>query len=181
MNISNKYTCKHTYIFPVNIHVNLTLSLRFGNFAVSLRLLLIKFYNWYRRYIIISAIICILDTLPHTKVRANFIQYPSLLVGLDWKNSTDLSYSCTRDYTQRNIFEILLNQPEIRLYLPCSNWFVTKRTSVWFQINQKIVNIIWFQFDLTRFKRRLSVHMSTNSFSIMISSVQKKIGWVLVT
>jgi len=25
------------------------------------------------------------------------------------------------DYTQRNIFEILLNQPEIRLYLPFSD------------------------------------------------------------
>ena len=32
--------------------------------------------------------------------------------------------------TQRNLFEILLNQTEIRLYLPYSNWFGTKRTSV---------------------------------------------------
>ena len=37
--------------------------------------------------------------------------------------------------TQRNLFEILLNQPEIRLYLPFSGWFGTKRPSVWFQFN----------------------------------------------
>ena len=37
-------------------------------------------------------------------------------------------------YTQRNLFEILLNQPEIILYLPFSYWFGYKRTSVWIQI-----------------------------------------------
>ena len=31
-------------------------------------------------------------------------------------------------YTQRNLFEILLNQSEIRLYLLFSDWFGTKRT-----------------------------------------------------
>ena len=31
------------------------------------------------------------------------------------------------------------------------NWFGTKRTSVWFQINRKMVNTIWFGFDLIRF------------------------------
>ena len=30
-----------------------------------------------------------------------------------------------RRYAQRNIFEIILNQPEIRLYLPCTDWFGT--------------------------------------------------------
>ena len=38
--------------------------------------------------------------------------------------------------TKRIFFEILLNQPEIRLYLPFSDRFGSKRTSVWFQINQ---------------------------------------------
>ena len=33
-----------------------------------------------------------------------------------------------RLYTQRNIFEILLNQPEISFYLPFSDWFETKQT-----------------------------------------------------
>ena len=33
--------------------------------------------------------------------------------------------SC-RIYTQKNLFEILLNQPEIRLYLPFSGWFGTQ-------------------------------------------------------
>ena len=32
-------------------------------------------------------------------------------------------------YTQRNLFEFLLNQTEIRLYLPSSGWFGTRRTS----------------------------------------------------
>jgi len=54
-------------------------------------------------------------------------------------------------YTQRNLFEILLNQTEIRLYLPFFDWFGTKRTSVWFHINQKMVNTICFRFDLMRF------------------------------
>ena len=38
-------------------------------------------------------------------------------------------------YTQKNLFEFLLNQTEIRLYLSFSDWFETKRTSVW--------NIYW--------------------------------------
>ena len=59
--------------------------------------------------------------------------------------------------TQRYLFEILLNQTEIRLYLPFSDWFWTKRTSVWFQINRKIVSTIWFRFDLIRFGKDFSV------------------------
>ena len=55
-------------------------------------------------------------------------------------------------YTQRNLFGILLNQTQIRLYLPCTDWFGTKLTvSVWFQINRKIINPIWFRFYLIRF------------------------------
>ena len=46
---------------------------------------------------------------------------------------------------------MLLNQPEIRLYLPFSNWFGSKRTSVWFRINRKMVNKIWFRVDLITF------------------------------
>ena len=57
-------------------------------------------------------------------------------------------------YTQRNIFQILLNEPEIRLYftifrLICDN----KRTvSVCCsKINRCMVNTIWFLVDLMRF------------------------------
>ena len=46
--------------------------------------------------------------------------------------------------------EILSNQPEIRLYLPCPGRFGTKRTSVWLQIDRKMVNTIWFWFDSIR-------------------------------
>ena len=38
--------------------------------------------------------------------------------------------------------EILLYQPEIRLYLPFSDWFRIKRTSVWLQNNRKMENAV---------------------------------------
>ena len=44
------------------------------------------------------------------------------------------------------------------MYLTFSNWFGTKRTlSAWFQMNQKMVNTIRFQFDLIRFRKYFSV------------------------
>ena len=57
-------------------------------------------------------------------------------------------------HTQRNLFEISLNQAEIKLYLPFLNSFEAKRTSIWFQINRKIVNTIWFRLDLIRFRKK---------------------------
>ena len=45
-------------------------------------------------------------------------------------------------YMQRNIFEILLNKLEIRLYLPFPINFGSKRMSVWIQPNRKMVNIM---------------------------------------
>ena len=56
-------------------------------------------------------------------------------------------------HTQGNLFVILLNQTEIRMYLPYSDWFGTKRRSVRLQINQKMVNTIWIRFDLIRFRK----------------------------
>ena len=44
-----------------------------------------------------------------------------------------------RAHTQRNIFEFLLNQTEIKLYLRFSGWFGTKRTSVCFKSNRKMI------------------------------------------
>ena len=58
-------------------------------------------------------------------------------------------------YTQKNTFKILLNQPEIRLYLPFSDWFGTKRTSFWClnQSENGKYNMIsgWFNKILKRF------------------------------
>ena len=62
-----------------------------------------------------------------------------------------------RVYTQRNLFEILLKETEIRLYLPFSDWFGTERMLVWFHINLKVVNKIWFRFDLIRPRKYFSV------------------------
>ena len=53
-------------------------------------------------------------------------------------------------YTQRNLTGILSNQIQIRLYLPCTDWFGTIRTAVWFQINfffslkRSFVNFLYF-------------------------------------
>ena len=44
-------------------------------------------------------------------------------------------------YTEKSFLEILLNQPKIRLYLPFSDRFGFKRTSVCIQIN-------WIQTDV---------------------------------
>ena len=68
-----------------------------------------------------------------------------------------LSTEWTLFYTQRNLFKILSNQTEIRLYLLFSDWFGTKRTFVWFQINLKMITTIWFRFDLIRFWKYFSV------------------------
>ena len=40
---------------------------------------------------------------------------------------------------------------------PFSDWFRTKRTFVWFQINRKMVNTIWFRVALIRFQKDFSV------------------------
>ena len=61
--------------------------------------------------------------------------------GLNWAlvilRDSSLSASCT--FTR----EILLNETEIRLYWPFSDMIWTQtRTSVWIQINQKMVNTI---------------------------------------
>ena len=55
---------------------------------------------------------------------------------------------------QRFLFEVLLNQPEIRLYFIIFNdWFGTQTDVVrlLFQIDRKMVNTIWFRVDLIRF------------------------------
>ena len=49
----------------------------------------------------------------------------------------------------------LQNWSVIILYLPVSDWFGNKRTCQFvFQINLKMVNTIWFRFDLIRFRKK---------------------------
>ena len=59
--------------------------------------------------------------------------------------------------TQRNLFQILLNYTQIRLYLPFSDSFGTRQTSVWSQISRWMENTIWFMFDWIRFGEYFSV------------------------
>ena len=78
-------------------------------------------------------------------------------------------------YPQRNFFEILLNKTEVRLYLSFSDWFGTKPTSIWFQINRKIVNTIWFRFDLIRYRKKFSECIADLPYAKLI----KKVNYVL--
>ena len=61
-------------------------------------------------------------------------------------------------YTQGKISRIALILTHIRLYLPFSDWFGIKLTSFCFKINRKIVNTIWYRFELTRFEKVFSVY-----------------------
>ena len=58
---------------------------------------------------------------------------------------------------ERNHFSVSLTIFLSRLYLPYSDWFGTKRTSVRFKINRTMVNTIWFRVDLIRFRKDFSV------------------------
>ena len=80
---------------------------------------------------------------------------------------TAVTNSCPRGYTQRNLFDFSLNQPEIKFYLPFSYWLGTKRKSVWIQINRKMVNKMWFRFDLIRIWKDLCVW---NTLQLVIAS-----------
>ena len=78
-------------------------------------------------------------------------------------------------HTHRELFfEILLNQTEIRLYLPSSDWFGTKRLSVSFQINLKMVNTLWFQFNLIIFRKDFSVCTPSYQFAVITAWIIMK-------
>ena len=73
-------------------------------------------------------------------------------------------------YTHGIFFlEILPNQTEIRFYLPISDWFGYKRTSVVFQINRCMVNTIWFRVDLIWFRKDFEM---ISKRSLCVFSVQ---------
>jgi len=55
------------------------------------------------------------------------------------------------------------------MYLPFSDWFGTKRTSVWFQINRKMLNTIWFRVDLIRFLLCVGGRILLGSLSEVLS------------
>jgi len=78
---------------------------------------------------------------------------------------------------QRNLSEILLNQHEIRFYLSFSDWYETKRPSVWFQINRKMVNTIWFRVDLIRFRKDFS---TCTEMKWRLSSNRDQLLWIIV-
>ena len=110
-------------------------------------------YRHKQTFIFSSRVQTIIPIFEYYWIRCIFdITCPSFKV---YRTRNQLSRNKLDAYTQRNIFEILLNQPEIRLYLPFSEWF--GRMSVWIQINRCMVNTIWFRVDLVRFGKYFSV------------------------
>ena len=84
--------------------------------------------------------------------------------------SNSTGYDCVYDFIfvifmwfvlnqkkNRSYNHILLNMIVEKLYLSFSNWFENKRNAIWFQINRKMINKIWFRLDLTRFRKDFSV------------------------
>ena len=90
-------------------------------------------------------------------------QYPS-----DWDiEALWLESSVTRNWKQRNWLLILVKPTDIRYYLPFFDWFGTKRNTVWFQINWKLVNNIWFNQNQKPISRCL---LQTNVNDLLHSS-----------
>ena len=56
------------------------------------------------------------------------------------------------------------------------DWFGSKQTSVWIQINRKMVNTIWFRVDLIRFQKDFSVCGSKGS----CENARRKISTALI-
>ena len=90
---------------------------------------------------------------------AVFAMFITRLLVLVWSSNYFLAVVLTDycTYTQRNISGILLNKTGIRLYLPCTDWFGTRRTFAWFKINRCMVNTILFGFDSIWFRKDISV------------------------
>ena len=92
----------------------------------------------------------------------------------------EVPHQCEVTYTQTNLFKILLNQPEIGLYLPFSDWFLYKRTSVCVP-NQSVHGIYklisgWFH---KIWKRFLCVYASLQLWGILAPS-HFRLGWICV-
>ena len=83
-----------------------------------------------------------------------------------------LAFLCTHTQIEKRR-EIFLNQTEIRSYIPFSDWSIV-------QINQKMVNTIWFQVDLIRFRKDFSVctPYAENFFMNLVKSNQI---WIVIT
>ena len=76
-------------------------------------------------------------------------------------------------------FEIFLNKPEIRLYLLFSDLFGSKQTSVWIQINRKVVNTIWFRIELIRFLCVCCRFLPLFEARCIFNSQGEYTGWII--
>ena len=66
---------------------------------------------------------------------------------------SDFKIKINTDKFFRNLIKSTWNQ----IVFTISNWFGSKRMSVCIQINWKTVNTIWFQVDLIRLRKNVSV------------------------
>ena len=68
------------------------------------------------------------------------------------------SYTYRNLHTETYFRNRIKSNRNLIVFLPCTDWFGIKRTlSLRFQINLKMVNTIWFRFDLARFWTHFSV------------------------
>ena len=65
--------------------------------------------------------------------------------------------SCSHRHTKITPKSCWINLKSDCSYLPLFDWFGTKQWSVWIRINRKMVNTIWFQVDLIRFRNDFTV------------------------
>ena len=90
-------------------------------------------------------------------------------------------------YTRRNLFEILLNQTEVRFYLPISDWFVTANGRPFAVPNQSVhdkYNLIsvWFNNISKRFLCTEKIFTDDDSFEVVADIlVNWRFSWGFLT
>ena len=65
----------------------------------------------------------------------------------------------THAYTEKCLRNHIKSNRNQIVFITFVEWLGSKRTSVWIQINQKLVNAIWFRVDLIRLLNYFSVCM----------------------
>ena len=81
------------------------------------------------------------------------------IMGTSWRSPlTPSTPQCVvrRYIVPEKSFRNLIKPTQNQIVLSFSDWFGSKLTSIWFQINLKMVNTIWFRFELTGFQKYFS-------------------------
>ena len=94
---------------------------------------------------------------PSQNTHANMCYYH------DKNNCFEMAVFVHTEKSFRNLIKSTRNQIVFTMHRLIWN---SKRTSVWFQLNRKMVNTIWFRFDLIIFRKNFKIsHQRTQFFS----------------